>query len=337
MRKKLLIVTLTIFMALSLIACSGDKKDSDETDAMKTAVEETTVEKSTEETVVDESTEETSVEETVEEPEVVELTADTIDKYYGFEYAATAPDSMSGFSIVCESENEYFTSPTVPAKLSVVTASAFDNNNSEDGLCGGIFTGWNFNGKYFTDGLRVGSCRWLVDDPQTCMSGMNCEMLDPGQSTWIVSDYEHPTALKETFELLENVHHDPKDSGELEYYTVLSPYEIREIISEYDQNIEVTNYSDQWAFGDCEVTAFSYSISKENDSYCNTLTTVADSITVNSKLADAVAANAPTSGTLDTSGNVVLTWLTESGTTVDITFDVTTEQPILVSIVAATK
>ena len=83
MRKKLLIVTLTIFMALSLIACSGDKKDSDETDAMKTAVEETTIEESTEETVVDESTEETSVEETVEEPEVVELTADTIDKYYG--------------------------------------------------------------------------------------------------------------------------------------------------------------------------------------------------------------------------------------------------------------
>lgn len=328
MRKKLLTVTLTIFMALSLAACGNDKKDSDEADAMKTEAEETTVE---------ESAEETSVKEAVEEPEVVELTADTVDKYYGFEYAATAPDSMSGFSIVCESDNEYFTSPTVPAKLSAVTASAFDNNNSEDRICGGLFIGWDFSGKYFTDGLRVGSCRWLVDNPETIMSGMNCEMLDPGQPTWIVSDYEHPTALKETFELLENVHYDPKESGELEYYTVLSPYEIREVLGKYDQIIEVTNYSDQWAFGDCEVTAFSYRIAKENDSYCSVLTTIADSITVESKLADVVAANAPTSGTLDNSGNVVLTWLTESGTTVDITFDATTEQPILVSVAAAAK
>lgn len=55
MRKKLLTVTLSIFMALSLAACGSDNKDSDETDVIETTAEETNVEEFAEETSVEES------------------------------------------------------------------------------------------------------------------------------------------------------------------------------------------------------------------------------------------------------------------------------------------
>lgn len=44
MKKKLLTVTLTILMALSLVACGDDKKGSDEVNVTKASEEETSVE-----------------------------------------------------------------------------------------------------------------------------------------------------------------------------------------------------------------------------------------------------------------------------------------------------
>lgn len=309
MRKKLLTVTLTIFMALSLIACSGDKKDSDETDAMKTAVEET-----------------------VEEPEVVELTADTIDKYYGFEYSATAPDSMSAFSVSYDtgaSSIDSFSIQSVPAKYSEATISYKDPDYPyENRFIGGFYVLYRIS-----DGSvgAEGKSRWLDGADEYASLHPCYQNFGIDGSRWGINNdgFDAFLAEIETNNIASILGNDNMYCA-----AAIAPYEIRDAIStDAGNHLEVTNNSGSFvSVMDCDVTYFTWPMTWEDY-----LVTVAGSITVNSKLSEVVAANAPTSGTLDTSGNVVLTWLTESGTTVDITFDATTEQPIVVSIVAATK
>lgn len=96
MRKKLLTVTLTIFMALSLAACGSDKKDSDETEVIETTAEETNVEESVGETSVEETEEEHATEEVATEGENTteyQLTQMNSGFYGGIAWATVADDT----------------------------------------------------------------------------------------------------------------------------------------------------------------------------------------------------------------------------------------------------
>lgn len=96
MRKKLLTVTLTIFMALSLAACGSDKKDSDETDVIETTAEDTNVEESAGETSVEETEEEPATEEVATKGENTaeyQLTQMNSGFYGGIAWATVAGDT----------------------------------------------------------------------------------------------------------------------------------------------------------------------------------------------------------------------------------------------------
>ena len=90
MKKKILATMLAAMMVLSLAACG--KKDTAKADANE-KVSEAETEMSTESpaTLEDESTEAASTEATETTEAADELTADTIDKYYGFEYSKSVP------------------------------------------------------------------------------------------------------------------------------------------------------------------------------------------------------------------------------------------------------
>ena len=89
MKKKILTLMLSAVMVFSLAACGSKEEPVAETEA--SSEEETT-----------EQVSEPSESE-IEEPEQVELTADTIDKYFGFEYTDVADDSVTGFELTVRS------------------------------------------------------------------------------------------------------------------------------------------------------------------------------------------------------------------------------------------
>lgn len=95
MKKKLLTVTLTILMALSLVACGGDKKGSDEVNVTKASEEETSVEETVEMPVTEElTTEESTV---VEETNTIEYQLTQMDTgfYGGIAWATISGDAGS--------------------------------------------------------------------------------------------------------------------------------------------------------------------------------------------------------------------------------------------------
>lgn len=95
MKKKLLTVTLTILMALSLVACGDDKKGSDEVNVTKASEEETSVEETVEKPVTEElTTEESTV---VEETNTIEYQLTQMDTgfYGGIAWATISGDAGS--------------------------------------------------------------------------------------------------------------------------------------------------------------------------------------------------------------------------------------------------
>ena len=104
-------------MAFSLAAC-GSKQE----EPANTEVNEQSDEKEEEDTKSVE--EEPTPEPEVEEPEQVELTADTIDKYFGFEYADVADDAITGFSFTNDADygNSVIEISSLPAAYTDTTA-----------------------------------------------------------------------------------------------------------------------------------------------------------------------------------------------------------------------
>ena len=88
MKNKILTLSLGLTMIFSLAAC-GSKTDEPK-EAAGTSVSKQEEAKQTTET------EATKLE---EEPEQVKLTADTIDKYFGFKYTDVADDAITGFTL----------------------------------------------------------------------------------------------------------------------------------------------------------------------------------------------------------------------------------------------
>ncbi len=95
MKKKLLTVILTILMVLSLVACGGDKKGSDEVNVTKASEGETSVEETVEKPVTEElTTEESTV---VEETNTIEYQLTQMDTgfYGGIAWATIYGDAGS--------------------------------------------------------------------------------------------------------------------------------------------------------------------------------------------------------------------------------------------------
>lgn len=395
MKKKLLAIVLSATMVLSLAACGNAKTETKVAEPEKETATDVTDEEP-------ETAEEAEEPETTEEPEEVDvttLTADNIDKYYGFKYATTAPDSMAAFSIDQTGEGmTYIHASSFPVKLTEENTNLLDfetnieyqyDDHSDGGdlVCTGkdnhdVFydTSQRFLFKYLSwkdpdpDNLEYISCgvpsmftisTFPADSLNNSIISFreipdgNYTWVDEGYGSWCVR-YENRDALSE---IIKNIpiecEGEGHERGYIEYgeynytvYKLLAPYESRDIMddSSYDEII-VTNDSDQWtAPENCEITKFRFRIpehmtdwSSEENAYVDVeynpdiKIVIANSITGESKLTDVVAANAPTSGTLDKDGDIVLTWLTESGNTVDITFDHENEYPIAFTVTAAEK
>ena len=131
MKKKILTLMLSAVMVFALAACGSNEEPAAETEA---SIEETTEPAS-------ESSESAS-----EEPEQVELTADTIDKYFGFEYADTADEAISGFSV--EIEQPYGTEVIGASKVPVAySASGCPSTADYMSKMSDFVSGPDFNGE----------------------------------------------------------------------------------------------------------------------------------------------------------------------------------------------
>ena len=323
MRNKLLTITLATTMALSLAACgsgNNEKITSDTTDAAKTV------------------TEESGAGQAATQAGPVELKADTIDKYYGFQYAATAPDSMSAFSYFRDyADGDSFSIPSVPAKYSEATVSYRSGSGPAGSMLDGQFyaevTLYNAADKHCAALRQTGHSSWLPGADEY-KSSHPYFIANPKGQGWYVEAHTNDPGSMEYFDSIVNefkASNCPyyEVTGGIGYFGIIAPYEV---CNGFNEGVcEVTNNSGSFAsVMDCNVTHIVWKMPAHNNYTCK----VANYITGESKLADVVAKNAPTSGTLDASGNVVLTWLTKSGTTVDITFDASTQLPLSVSITA---
>ena len=120
MKRKVLTMMLCCTMALSLAACGSKQEEPVNTEVNKQSEEKDEAEEA-QETVKEE---EPVAEPEVEEPEQVELTADTIDKYFGFEYADVADDAITGFSFTNNADygNSVIEVGSLPAAYTATTA-----------------------------------------------------------------------------------------------------------------------------------------------------------------------------------------------------------------------
>ena len=111
MKKKILTLMLSAVMVFSLAACGSKEEPVAETEA------------SSEEETTEQVSEPSEPE--IEEPEQVELTADTIDKYFGFEYTDVADDSVTGFELTVTESYGTATvkAPSVPVRYSDAATS----------------------------------------------------------------------------------------------------------------------------------------------------------------------------------------------------------------------
>ena len=294
MKNKILTLSLCLIMILSLAAC-GNQTD----EAKETADANVSKQDRVEETVKEE---EPVSEPEVEEPEQVELTADTIDKYFGFEYADVADDAITGISFEVpykldgEDTSAVVYVPSVPCKYSEAEHPLISKEI-----------------KNYLPGVSV--------DP--CNVGITSKIisLDTGDDV-LSQSVETPLNPAEVVNTITSMGVPYVDINDYQHvYPVMMP---RTVANAYNQANNysafiVTNASDEYTdLDEAQITGLMASFSDSGSAYVNTV--VADSINGNSTVQDAAKVVAPTSGTMLDNGSIVLTWVTASGTTVEITF-----------------
>lgn len=133
MKRKVLTMMLCCTMAFSLAACGGKQEEPVNAEVNEQSEEKDEAEEA-QETVKEE---EPVTEPEIEEPEQVELTADTIDKYFGFEYADVADDAITGFSFTNDADygNSVIEIGLLPAAYTDTTAPDLTQVQRDD---------WNF-------------------------------------------------------------------------------------------------------------------------------------------------------------------------------------------------
>ena len=311
MKRKILTVMLCCTMTFSLAACGGKQEEP-----VNTEVNEQRDEK--EEENIKSAEEEPTPEPEAEEPEQVELKADTIDKYFGFEYADVADDAITGISFEIpykmdgEDTSAVVNVPSVPCKYSEAEHPLISKemrNSYLPGVSVDIY------------GVGITSNTISLDTGEAVLSQSVETPLDPAEivntitSMGVpyvdVSDYQH-------------------------VYPIMMP---RTVANAYNQPNNysafiITNASDEYInLDEAQITGFITSFSDSDSAYVNTV--VADAINGNSTVQDAAKVVAPTSGTMLDNGAIVLTWVTDSGTTVEITFAADTYKALSLKVLSA--
>ena len=314
MKRKILTMMLCCTMVLSLAACGSKQEEPVNAKATEQSEEKDEVDDA-QETVKEE--EEPVAEPEAEEPEQVELTADTIDKYFGFEYADVADDAITGISFEIpykldgEDTSAVVYVPSVPCKYSEAEHPV---------VCKEI--------KNYRPGVSV--------DPYGVGLTSNNISLDTGKAV-LDQSVETPLDPAKVVNTITSMGVPYVDVSDYEHvYPIMMP---RTVANAYNQPNNysafiITNTSDEYiSLDEAQITGFMTSFSDSGSAYVNTV--VANGITGNSTVQDAAKVVAPTGGTMLDNGAIVLTWVTASGTTVEITFAKDTYKALSLKVLSA--
>lgn len=324
MKNKILTLSLGLTMIFSLAACGG------KTDEPKSSAD-TSVSK--QEKVKQTAEAETTQPE--EEPEQVKLTADTIDKYFGFKYTDVADDAITGFTLKVDQAygTETLNVNHVPMKYSESGCPSIDEladrinkstlpTSAPFGLYFQPFTklaidekncprlyAWGNNYTYSTYPVNMDGT-WAGDS---------------GTYTNETPEWKWATSNKLAPMYLYNNTRDVKDI----LYAMMQPKSFMSALTQDTQaKLLITNYASDFAkVEDCEITGFITYFASDKINV-----TIADDITSESTIKDVVAKYAPSKGTIADDGSITLTWNTASGTTTEITFSANEYKPTSVRI-----
>ena len=310
MKKKILTLMISAVMIFSLSACGSKEEPVAETET-------------------------SSEEETTEQ---VELTADTIDKYFGFKYAEKADEAISGFSI--EIEQPYGTETIGATKIPVAySASGCPSTADYMSKINDHIAGPDFNG-----GLDYN----ILFDPCTALEA-------PYQPYAFQGLYGVATTVRDDGSTFDewNVFETPGSPGEVhnwasenaiasltipdygqQYveYPVVAPNAVFNVLNDSNHHVGVlvANHTSNFiTTDDATVAGFVAPLGE-----AGLKITVGDFITTDSTIKDVVAKYAPTEGTILDNGAIVLTWKTADGTTTEITFSSNEYKAMSVKILA---
>ena len=299
MKRKILTMMLCCTMAFSLAACGGKQEEPVNAEVNEQSEEKDEADEA-QETVKED--EEPVAEPEVEEPEQVELTADTIDKYFGFEYADVADDAITGISFEIpykldgEDTSAVVYVPSVPCKYSEAEHPLISKEikNYIPGVSVDIY------------GVGITSSNTSLDTGKDVLDQSVETPLDPAEVVNTITSMGVPYV----------------DISDYQHvYPIMMPRTVSNAYTQINNYAAfyITNTSDEYiSLDEAQITGFMTSFSDSGSAYVNTV--VADSINGNSTVQDAAKVVAPTSGTMLDNGSIVLTWVTASGTTVEITF-----------------
>ena len=270
-----------------------------------------------------------------EEPEQVKLTADTIDKYFGFKYTDVADDAITGFTLKVDQAygTETLNVNHIPMKYSesgcpLINELADRINKST------LPTSAPFE-LYFQpfitlakDGKNSAKLYFWGDhyDYSTCPVNMDGTWAgDSGSYSHETPEWKWATSNKLAPVYLYDNIQETKDT----LYAMMQPKSVMSALTQDTQaKLLITNYASDFArVEDCEITGLITSFASDKVNV-----TIADNITSESTIKDVVAKYAPSKGTIADDGSVTLTWNTASGTTTEITFSANEYKPTSVRI-----
>ena len=336
MKRKFLIMMLCCTMVLSLAACGSKQEEPVNAEATEQSEEKDEADEA-QEAVKEE--EEPVAEPETEEPEQVELTADTIDKYFSFEYVDTADDAVTGFTL--EVNQAYGTETLSVAHVPMVYSDS--ECPTIDELAGRFNEyaqpGVDPVGLYydpFTELLSQATSYSWAADIYGCLWHVNMDGTRAGSFDGHVE--ETPEWQWATTNGLTPVYLDPLmygDKGQKVYtlYAMMQPESVMNAFNKDDLHagLLIANHSSDFArVEDSEITGLVIPFTSDKVSV-----TVAGLITSESTVEDVVTKYAPSAGTIADNGAIVLTWNTASGTVVEITFSANEYKPTSVSILAS--
>lgn len=323
MKNKILTLSLGLTMIFSLAACGSKTDEPKEAAGTSVSKQEEAKQTAKAETAKSE-----------EEPEQVKLTADTIDKYFGFKYTDVADDAITGFTLKVDQAygTETLNVNHVPMKYSEsgcpqINELAERFNKYAQSTTNPIklyfdpFTEMLYGGAY-TYGCMFG-CVWHVNmdgtDARNNNGNFNVTHETP-EWKWAKSNKLTPVCLY--------VSNDRKNTSML--YAMMQPKSVMNALNQNDLHagLLITNHTSDFAkVEDGEITGLITSFASDKMNV-----TIADDITSESTIKDVVAKYAPSKGTIADNGAVTLTWNTASGTTTEITFSANEYKPTFVRI-----
>lgn len=330
MKNKILTLSLGLIMIFSLAACGG--KTDEPKEAAGTSVSKQEEAKQTAES---EATKQK------EEPEQVKLTADTIDKYFGFKYTDVADDAITGFTLKVDQAygTETLNAAHVPMKYSESgfplineLAERFNNYAKPGvdpvGLYFDPFTELLSPSTYCWAGTY--GCRWHVNMDGNDASEYRGYVKETPELKWATTNgltpvYLDPYMNGNKGEKIDNLYQKIDT-----LYAIMQPKSVMNALSEnyINAGLLITNYASDFArVEDGEITGLITSFASDKMNI-----TVADNITSESTIKDVVAKYAPSKGTIADNGAITLTWNTASGTTTEITFSANEYKPTFVRI-----